>query len=428
MTLDLLLAVGGLLLLSAFFSLFETAFFSLSRARLKQITATRPPAQVASLARLLAKPQEILTLVVLAVTLVHITLAVVGTVLLHNLIGDRITRLVGASRGESVFLVVESLVVTFLLLVFGELAPKLYALAHAEQMALALARPMTLVAAVLGPISNAINKVLRLDRVLESHTHGGELITVEELKTIVEAGSREGTLDPEERELLRGAIRIGEIHAGEIMVRREDMVAVPADADVEEVLLSVRESWHSRIPVYQGTLDRVVGVVHAKDLLPYLDGKGGTVPVRELMHEPAYVPVKLPIDDVLRLLQKRRTQIAMVTDSTGATLGVVTLEDVLEQLVGEMSHHYEGDSPAVETLENGDALVHALVHVRDVNRLLGLYLPAEQGRTVGELVRNLTPGPPQEGESVRVGGVELILDSVVGGQVRGVRVVREGAA
>lgn len=428
MILDLLLALAALLLLSAFFSLFETAFFSLSRARLKQITATRPPSQVASLARLLAKPQEILTLVALAVTIVHITLAVVGTLLMHNLIGDRIDRLVGVARGEGIFLVIESLVVTFLLLVFGELAPKLYALAHAEQLALALARPMTMVAAVLGPISSLINRLLRLDRVLESHAHGGELITVEELKSIVEAGSREGTLDPEERELLRGAIRIGEISAGEVMVRREDMVAVPADADVEEVLLSVRESWHSRIPVYQGTLDRVVGVVHAKDLLPYLEGKGATVPVRELMHDPCYVPATLPIDDVLRLLQKRRTQIAMVTDATGATLGVVTIEDVLEQLVGELAHDYEGESPAVETLENGDALVQAMVHVRDANRLLGLQLPSEYGRTVGELVRNLTPGPPLEGESVRVAGVELILESVVGGQVRGVRVVREGAA
>jgi CBS domain containing-hemolysin-like protein len=426
MILNLVLAVAGLLLLSAFFSLFETAFFSLSRARLKQITATQPPARVEALGRLLARPQEILTLVVLAATLLHITLAVVGTVLLHAVIGGRLDQIFGASRGESAFLVVESLFVTFLLLVFGELAPKLYALAHAEQLALTLSGPMTLVADVLGPFSNAINRVLRLDRVLESHTHRGELITVEELKTIVEAGSREGTLDPEERELLRGAIRIGEVKAGEIMVRREDMVCVPADADVEEVLQIVRESWHSRIPVYQGTLDRVIGVIHAKDLVPYLEGAGIAHPVRELMDEPAYVPANLPIDDVLRLLQKRRTQIAVVTSPEGAALGVVTLEDVLEQLVGEMSQEYQGDVPAVETLEGGDALIQALVHVRDVNRILSLQLPTDLGRTMGDLARNLTPGPPQEGESLRVGGVELILESVVGGQIRVLRVLREG--
>ncbi|HVP39624.1 MAG TPA: hemolysin family protein [Candidatus Saccharimonadales bacterium] len=416
MILNLCLALAALLLLAAFFAVFETAFFSLSRPRLKQMTRGRPPEESAALAALLARPQELVTSVVLGVTLVHINVAVVGAVLLHEVLGARL--------GPRTFLLAESLVVTFVLLVLGEMAPKLFALAHAERTALQLARPMGWVARLLGPVSRLIARWLSLESRFGRAGHPGELVTVEELKTIVEAGSREGTLEPEERQLLQGAIRIGEVTAGEVMVRREDMVAVDAEADGDEVIETVREAWHSRIPVYQGTLERVVGIVHAKDLLPYLERGAGAVQVRELMRDATYVPASLPIDDVLRLLQRQHSQIAVVTDPEGRALGVATLEDVLEQLVGELAGEYAGEAPAVEVLEGGDAVVQARVDVRDVSRLLGLALPLDRGRTLGELLRNVVPGPPVEGESARVGGVELVLDSVVGGQIRAVRVVR----
>jgi putative hemolysin len=291
-------------------------------------------------------------------------------------------------------------------------------------VALQLARPMMLVARLLGPAARLITRLLRLETLFGHTGHAGELVTVEELKTIVEAGSREGALEPGERQLLQGAIRIGEVTAAEIMVRREDMVAVEADADGLEVVELVREAWHSRIPVYQDTLDHVIGIVHAKDLLAHLERNAGTVPVRELVREATYVPATQPIDDVLRQLQRQHSQIAVVTDPDGRALGVCTLEDVLEELVGEMAVDYSGETPAVEVLEGGDAIVQARVDVRDVNRLLGLSLPLDRGRTVGELLRNLVPGPPVEGESARVAGAELVLDAVVGGQVRGVRVVK----
>lgn len=425
MTANLLLALAGLLLLSALFSLFETAFFSLSRARLKQIMQGRPRGEVDSLARLLARPQEILTLVVLGVTLVNITLAVVATVLLHSLLGHLVDRLVGHANAEIVFLLLESLGVTFLLLVFGEISPKLFALAHAERTALALAPSMTLVARLLGGPARLLARALRLDRVLDAHGRGADLITVEELKTIVEAGSREGTLEEEEKQLLQGAIRIGELTAAEVMVKREDMVAVPDDADAAEVIQTVRETWHSRIPVFRDTLDNVVGVVAAKDVLPYLDLESARVQVREVMRPATFVPSSLPIDDVLRLLQNQRTQLAVVADSSGHAVGVCSLEDVLEELVGKLDIEYTGDTPAVEVHEDGTAVLQARVHVRDANRLLDLRLPLDRGRTVGDLVRSLVPGPPVEGESVRVAGVELVLETVLGGHVRALRVVRD---
>ncbi len=418
MILNLCLALAALLLLAAFFALFETAFFSLSRARLRQMTERRPGEEVEALAGLLTRPQDLVTTLVLGVTLVNINVAVVGTLLLHAVLGERL--------GPRTFLLVESLLVTFVLLVVGEMAPKMFALAHAERMALQLARPMRLVFRVLGPLARPVARWLKLETHFGRLGHAGDLVTVEELKTIVEAGGREGAIEPEERQLLQGAIRIGEVTAGEIMVRREDMVAVDVDADGDEVVETVRETWHSRIPVYRGTLDRVVGIVHAKDLLPHLDRDAGTVPVRELLREATYVPAAQPIDDVLRLLQRQHSQIAVVTDAEGRAVGLVTIEDVLEQLVGELAGEYAGETAAVEVLEGGDALVQARVDLRDVNRLLGLALPADRGRTLGDLARNLLPGPPVEGESARVAGVELVLESVVGGQVRAVRVARGG--
>jgi putative hemolysin len=414
MILNLLVALAGLVLLSAFFALFETAFFSLSRARLKQIAKTRPQGEIEVLARMLSRPQDLLTLVVLSITLVHISVGVVGALLLHEIVGARL--------GQGAFLLVESLGVTFLLLVFGEMAPKLFALAHAETLALMLALPMSWAARLLSPVTRPLGRALSLDSFFESH--GGDRVTVEELKTIVEAGGREGALEPEERQLLQGAIRIGEITAGEIMLHREDMVAVEVGADASEVIEIVRETWHSRIPVYQGTLLNVVGIVHAKELLPYLEGGAGALTIRELVREATYVPAAQPIDEVLRELQLQRSQIAIVTDPAGQALGLVTLEDVLEELVGDLAVEYSGETAAVELQENGDAVVQGRVHVRDLNRILSVELPLERGRTVAELMRHLIPGPPVEGESVLIGGVDLILDSVIGGQVRGVRVVR----
>ncbi|MBI5836263.1 MAG: HlyC/CorC family transporter [Candidatus Eisenbacteria bacterium] len=417
MILNLCVALAALLALAAFFSVFETAFFSMSRVRLRQVTERRPGAEVDALAGLLARPQELVVTVVLGVTLVNINVAVVGAILLHAVFGERL--------GPRTFLVVESLIVTFVLLVLGEMAPKMFALAHAERLALQLARPMRLISRLLGPVARPVSRWLAVDALFGRVGHGGELVTVEELKTIVEAGGREGALDAGERDLLQGAIRIGEVRAGEVMVRREDMVAVEADADGDEVVATVRETWHSRLPVYQGTLDRVIGIVRAKDLLPYLERDAHTVPVRDLMIEPTYVPAGMPVDDVLRQLQAQHSQVAIVTDPEGRALGLVTLEDVLEQLVGDLQAEYSGETPAVEMLEGGDALVQARVDLRDVNRLLGLALPLDRGRTLGDLVRNLLPGPPVEGESARAGGVELALESVVGGQVRAVRVTRQ---
>lgn len=405
------------LALSAFFSAGETALFGLPRLRLRRLA--RQGAGAGLFKQVLEAPHRVLVGILLGNTLANVAATAVTALLLFRLAGERLT-LAG-------LVAVQVLAVSFVLLVLCELAPKTYTLEHGERFALRLAPALRLVGSLLRPFARVLEVVSRrAARLLGAAPAAGA--TVEDLRTLIEEGERRGSLTPDEGQLFAGAFRLRSRTAAEVMTARADLVAAPADARASELVELVSLSRHSRIPVYEGTLDRVVGVVEARDLLPYRLGASVEKSAREIARPPFFVPASIPLEVLLRHMQRERVQLVIVGTEAQEALGVVTIEDILEEVVGDIRGELEEEEPAVRLLEDGSALVRGDVRVSDVNRLLGTTLPAADGETVEGLVRRLWGEPPSEGqEQAAGGGAVLGIESLVGARVWSVR-VRRGAA
>jgi CBS domain containing-hemolysin-like protein len=319
---------------------------------------------------------------------------------------------------------VQVLATSFVLLVFCELAPKTYALEHGERFAVRLAPALRLVGSLLWPFARVLEGVAHLaTRRIGGPPGGGA--AVDDLMTLIEEGGRRGSLTPDERQLFAGAFRMESRTAADVMTRRADLVAAPADARSADLVELVNLSGHSRLPVYEGTLERVIGVVESRDLLPFVLGTAPDRSARDIARPPFYVPPARPVEELLRHMQRERVQLVVVAGEGREALGIVTVEDLLEELVGEIADEFDDDEPAVRLLDDGGALVRGDVRVSDVNRLLGTTLPSGDEESVEGLVRRLWRETPSEGEEVAApSGDRLGIESLVGSRVWSVRVRR----
>ncbi len=252
-----------------------------------------------------------------------------------------------------------TLLIALASIIIGELVPKTLALNFPERLALIVARPIGLLQSLLWPI---VWGVTRLSAVLvrllggKEKPQGGYLST-EELKMLIETGSEQGQIEEEEKEMIHGVIELGDKRVHEVMVPRIGIRAINVDDSLDEVLDMIIRAGHSRLPVFEESLDNIVGILYAKDLLPYLKGNGlsnGDIDVRKLVRAPVYVPESKPVDDLLHEMQVAKRHIAIVVDEYGGTAGLVTMEDVVEEIVGEIQDEYDSEDPMVEDLSTDE--------------------------------------------------------------------------
>lgn len=245
----------------------------------------------------------------------------------------------------------------------------------------------------------------------------------EAIKQLVEGSAEEGVLEEDEREMIQSIFQFGDTVARQIMVPRIDISSVPADAPLDEVARQAMDSGHSRLPVYEGTLDNVVGVVHVKDLLPHLIENRRDLPVREVCREAYFVPEGKKIDELLQEFRRAKSQLAIVVDEFGGTGGLVTVEDVLEEIVGEIEDEYDTEEPTVEPAAAGEGtILDGRIAVEDVNELLGLNLSEDDYDTLGGFVFGLFGRPAQEGERVSHDGVDFVVEAMDGARFQRIRV------
>jgi putative hemolysin len=252
-----------------------------------------------------------------------------------------------------------TLVIALASIIVGELVPKTLALNFPERLALIVARPIGLLQSLLWPV---VWGVTRLSAILvrlmggKEKPQGGYLST-EELKMLIETGSEQGQIEEEEKEMIHGVIELGDKRVHEVMVPRIGIRAINVDDTLDEVLDMIIRAGHSRLPVFEESLDNIVGILYAKDLLPYLKGDGlghGDIDVRKLVRSPVYVPESKPVDDLLHEMQVAKRHIAIVVDEYGGTAGLVTMEDVVEEIVGEIQDEYDSEDPMVEDLSTDE--------------------------------------------------------------------------
>jgi putative hemolysin len=394
-----LLVVLALVLASGAFAGAEIAVIALRRSRLSQLVEARRQGAGAVQA-LRDRPERFIATVQTGITVVGATAAAFGGAELSRRIAPAFAAVPGlAPHADTIALTLVVALVSYLSLVLGELVPKSLALRGAERYALLAGRPLLLLARVLRPViwllTASSNVVLRPfgDRTTFSESR----LSAEELEQLVEEAGRAGSLDGPTAEIAARALALRGLTAGDVMVPRSRVVALPLDAPPEELKRLLLEEGRSRMPVYRGSLDQVVGYVVARDLAA-MAWERQLIVLADLVRPVPFVPESAPAVKVLRDLQRRRTPIAAVVDERGGLSGLLTLEDLLEELVGEILEEADEPEELVRREAGGAALVRGDAPVREVNRALGTDLPEGDDYTsVGGLCVALAGTVPQQG-------------------------------
>jgi putative hemolysin len=320
--------------------------------------------------------------------------------------------------------IVATILMTLLLFVFAEVTPKTFAIQRTDRVALFVAPAIAFLGRLLGPFAKAL---LRLANVLMpgKGLKEGPYITEQELLASAAVASEEGVIEEDEKELIHSIFEFGDTIVREVMVPRPDVIAIEDTATLHDIQALVLEHGYSRIPVFHEDLDDVVGVVFAKDVLKAMHQGDGERALTDICRPARFVPESKRVADLLREMQKEKFHQALVTDEYGSVTGIVSLEDLLEELVGEITDEYDTETPDVVEVGDGSYRVSGKTSIDDVNELLGAELPDEEWDTVAGLVLDLFGRIPLNGEETAFQGLRFMVEEVRGRRVATVLITRE---
>lgn len=404
--------LAALVVLAAFFAGSEVAFLGVARTRVRQLAEGG-----SKLARLLLSLQE-RRAVVLATLLVGITGSYYVAEHLATVLG---ISFLGETWGPGVALAAMTIVV----LIFAEATPMQFAARNTERVALYSAPLVALASAILYPLVGLLALVargllylfgVRADSILPA-------VTEEQLKAMIEEGESQGALEAGTRRMLHGALDFGDQTAAQVMTPRPDMICVEESTSLSQALATAVEEKHSRLPVYAGDRDHITGILYAKDILPYLRLGQMDAPVKVAARAAHYVPESLPADELLRQLQTGRRVIAVVLDEFGGTAGLVTVEDLLEEIVGDIQDEYDVEQPEIVATGEHCFVCDASVGMHELDNLVGEQLPTDEHDSLGGLVLEIAGRIPEVGERFRRGALRFTVEDMDGPRISRVRVV-----
>lgn len=408
-TLTIVVLIG----LSAFFSSSEIALFSLPSHRIDALVEEGLPG-ADTVASLKEDPHRLLVTILVGNNIVNIAMSSIATGVLAFHV----------SQGQAV--AIATFGITAVVLLFGESAPKSYAVENTESWSRRVARPLKYSEYVLLPLVVTFDY---LTRVVNSVTGGGSAIessyvTRDEIQGMIETGEREGVLEEDEREMLQRIFRFNNTIAKEVMSPRLDMTAVAKSATVEEAIETLVQSGHERVPVYEGSLDNVVGVVHIRDLVRERTyGEHENLELDDVIQPTLHVPESKNVDELLAEMRENRLQMVIVIDEFGTTEGLVTMEDVVEEIVGDILEGEE-DEP-IEFVDDDTAVVQGELNIDEVNEALDIDLPeGEEFETVAGFIFNRAGRLVEEGESITYDGVRLDVEQVENTRIMKARVTK----
>jgi CBS domain containing-hemolysin-like protein len=405
-----LIAIFILVITSAFFAMSETALVRMNRIR--AMTLDEEGRRGAKrLVGLLEEPENTLNLILLFVLVCQLTAGTLVGVLVEGQFG---------AYGVLVGTVVEVIV----FFVIAEVAPKTYAVQHPERAALRLAGPLYWLTnfpplKALSKILIGVANVLLPGKGLKK----GPYTTEEDIRTMADVAAEEKVIEREERRLIHSIFEFGDTVVREVMVPRPDMMGVEADATVDEALEKAIGAGYSRLPAYGEGPDDILGLVYLKDIIRRVrESDGAQTKLGDLVRPAVFVPEQKKVAELLREMKKDKFHMAIVVDEYGGTAGLVTLEDLLEEIVGEIVDEYDVEVPRVERLADGCLLVAGATPIDEVNELLEIELPETDWDTVGGLIFNLLGHVPVEGEAVEFQGFEFRAERVQGRRILTVRI------
>ncbi|MDX1671541.1 MAG: hemolysin family protein [Balneolaceae bacterium] len=417
LTIQLLFIVLGLVL-SAVFSGSEVAFFSLSNQQDLLSESEQKGSVDQLIVRMLKKPRRLLATILIGNTIANILASVLAAVVTGNFVDY-------FGFSQVVVFTVEVIVLTFTILILSEITPKVIAINNPLKAARYMGRFIYGFFIILKPFSKLIaDSTLTLEQKLPKPS---SRMTSEDIKTMAEVGEKEGSIRSDEREIIENVIEFGTTVVREIMTSRVNIVAVSTENSLEEVLALIREKGLSRMPLYENDLDNILGVIYSKDVLPYLhsDIERTIINWRTIARKALFIPATKKLDDLLRDFQQEKTHIAIVVDEYGGTEGLITLDDILEEIVGDISDEYDESEEMLYTqFKSGVYVFDAKIDLDDMEDILEMELtsPEDEYETLGGLIYHLTERIPNVGERVYYKNLEMTIHSVQNNRVRKLRV------
>ncbi|MBV8531625.1 MAG: HlyC/CorC family transporter [Candidatus Eremiobacteraeota bacterium] len=407
-----------LVLLAGFFAACEAALVSISRLRARAI-AERRVHGARNLERVVDDKTRFLTSILVGNTIVLLA-------------ADSLATYIAISIGLPSGPVLSTVIMTVVFLLFGEIVPKTVATGDSERWALRLALPMRYASYVLTPIARTFeimtDWILRLFGIKHAHR---PYVTEEDIRALVNVGAEQRVIEEQEREMIHSVMEFGDTIVREVMKPRPEMVAVSIEDAPRRVLDVVIAEGYSKLPVYQESKDDIVGVIHDRELLVALaDGSLARTTVRDLMRPAVHVPETKKIADLLREMQRDKFSLAIIVDEYGGTAGLVTMEDLLEEIVGEIRDEHDADEQeSISLISDREAVVEAGTNIEDVNAKLGTELPTEDFETIGGYTVGLFGRLPKEGEEIDgADHVRLRVDRTRGRRILAVRIYYNGSA
>ncbi|MBM3325876.1 MAG: HlyC/CorC family transporter [Calditrichaeota bacterium] len=407
-----------LLFLSGFFSSVESAYFSLTKGEIDRLGESGDP-RARRVVKLMRRPQALLAAILTANTIVNTAIAALTALLAVELAEYW-------NINVNIAVIVDVILITAIILFFGELIPKLQALRNPTAWALRTASLVEIVKIVSSPIAvplagfaGNIAKLFGIER------NKMLALSEEELRALVQVGHKHGALDSEERDMIHSIFEFGDTIAREVMVPRMDMVAVEKGTALDELLSIVRQYGHSRLPVYDGKVDNIIGVVHVKELLAAVAEPELFDLTRHL--RPAYfVPEEKKIDDLLREFQSEKVHMAVVVDEYGGTSGIVTLEDIIEEIVGEIQDEFDKEQPLIQNLDEKALIVNGKTPIYDLNEHLKSVIIEESDAydTVAGYVYSRLGRVPRRGDQFEHNGYKFQVEELFGKRIVRVKIER----
>ncbi len=393
----------ALLLCAVFLSLAETSLVGMSRIKIiANIKNGHPASKYLSV--WLKEPNKLLATLSICVNAVAIGMSTIGAFLSLSIAGKY-------GFSEPLTASVTAVIITFVIIVFGEISPKVFAIHNTERLGLKLVGPVVMIYKAIRPITTVFVKISNLTIKLAGGKPSESIpvVSAKDISTVMDVSVEEGFISPQEKIMMSRILELDDLQVKQVMIPRTAVSAVDIKMNQEQILDLIIEEGYSRMPVYKGDLDHIVGIIYTKDMLNMVKNKGLII-FQDLIRVPHFVPETKKVSELLKEFRKGKFHMAIVVDEFGGTAGVVTLEDVLEEIVGEIQDEYDVEEKEVERGEDGCYNVRGRVEISKLNEDFGLDLPEEEDiNTIGGLVARLADRVPKAGESVTMGRITFTV-------------------
>lgn len=390
-----------LILLNAYFAASEIAFISINDTKIEK-QAKEGNKKAKQIQKMLKNPSEFLATIQIGITLAGFLSSAFASDSFADILAPALYKIfpmisIQVFKGISIVLI--TIILSFFTLVFGELVPKRLAMKYYEKIAFSSIGVIKFLSIITLPFVKVLSAVTNfISKLFGISENEEEVVTEEEIKMMIDEGEEKGTIQQEEKEMIHNIFEFNDITVSEVMTHRTDVYAIEMDSEINDIIKELDDYKYSRIPVYEETIDNIKGILFVKDLLKYLHGKK-TIKIKNIMREAYFVSENKPINELFKNLQKNKMQMAIVVDEYGGTAGIVTMEDLLEEIVGNIFDEYDEIENDYTKIDDNTFLINGSVSINDLKKILKIDLPEGDYETLSGYLINLLGRLPKDNET-----------------------------